>query len=596
MHNSSKKPLKVQSFIAIIKKSARGSKKNKPAIVFDGKQTHHLLLSEDNKIEIAFILRKNNVKTPDLISDNYGSLILGDDSEWEYTHGHKCMGNGVFIEYDLSRKYLKLMTSVIGLPPVFLYKESSRLIITSDLHLLTKITDLDLYFDSEGIKDFCEIGHPIQHRTLFRNTSMIQAGYSATVNEDCEIAIKKAWNLPDAKPQKDWNSYTELQIDAFNKSMRDFDLSDTFLSLTAGLDTRTVLAELIQNGTLLPAYTMSGKNISLDARIAKKLSRAYGMRHNIIMLDEEFHKDIPRYLLEASRLSGGLASLEQSTEVYFNTMVDGLYTARLSGNLGNQVGRRGTERISLRNADSSVLSGDFIETFSQNSREHWYTNKTRDGLLDYEFLLQNEVPFSSASNYCIGNHFFIQQTPYADVRLIEVTRHAPRSEDQKDSLSLFQLRLKDLRHRFLGGPEIFSFQRKLIKRIGGVVASCPINWGWRAKGGLSFSGLIAGTLTFADAIACSKGFDSGLTGKGLKMARITGLHEFRYHKKWMKSYLKEFVIDTLSSNSAKNCGLFNLKNVNKMLKEHFLSVKCHHKALTFALDLALAQQIFKAKC
>ena len=214
--------------------------------------------------------------------------------------------------------------------------------------------------------------------------------------------------------------------------------------------------------------------------------------------------------------------------------------------------------------------------------------------MDYEFLLQNEVPFSSVGNYCIGSFFAVQQSPYAYHLLIENSFRMPVDKNAGGSLSLIQLRLNDLRHRFLGEPELYSFQRKLIKEIGGYAASCPINWGWRAKGGVSPFGSVMGVLTFIDAVLASRGLDSGLIGKGLEAMHITGLHEFKHYKKWMNSFMKDFVCDVLLSHSVKESGLFNTEKINKVIEEHYSSKKCHYKALALALDLALSQQVFKS--
>ena len=57
-----------------------------------------------------------------------------------------------------------------------------------------------------------------------------------------------------------------------------------------------------------------------------------------------------------------------------------------------------------------------------------------------------------------------------------------------------------------------------------------------------------------DAIAYSKGLNSGLIGKGFKHMHIAGLHEFKDYTVWLKSYMKEFIHDTLLSDSIKGSG------------------------------------------
>ena len=590
---SEKKALKIHSFIAVIKNPSEKHEGLAQSIKPSPYGKTYYYSSEDNKMEIVFVFRKKENNLSGLPLEDYAGLLLGDDSEWGDTKGHKCMAYGVFIECDLKKKNISVLSSIVGLPPVFIYKDPRLIVITSDIYLLSSLPDLKLHFDPQGIIETCAIGHPIDHKTLFRDVTIMPAGFLLKVSQGSAVSMERSWFLPEIEPSKDWKSFTDLQIEAFKHSMKKINLDNSFLSLTAGLDTRAILAVLIQERVNLPAFTMSGNVMSLDARTAQGLCKAYGMKHEVVVIGDEFYRDLPVYVLEASRLSGGLSSLGQASEVYFYKKVNGSYSARLSGNLGNQIGRRGTEKISMRDVDRSVLNEQFGEHIRQSFSEHWYTEaKMNNGDLNYEFLLQKEIPFSSIGNYCIGSHFVIQQSPYANHLLIEVSQRMPKNESIDNSASLFRMRLKDLKHRFLGEPEFRSFQRKLIKTTGGYVASCPINWGWRARGGISLSGLFWGMLTFLDAIAFSKGLNSGMSSRSLRLLNITGLHEFRDYDIWMKSFMKEFVCDTLLSDSIKTSGLFNMKILKKMLEEHYSPQENHHDALVFALDIAVAQEVF----
>jgi hypothetical protein len=586
--------VKVKKFVAVVKKKHDANETIAHAFSRDPESRYHSAASEDSRMEVAYATRRqeSHAQTNSSVKEPT-RLLLGDDSEWHDSLGQKSMANAAFVEFNLKSKYIQVKSSIIGLPPIFIYKDRDMVIIASDLYLLTMIPGLNLYFDENSIRDLCYIGHPVNHRTLFKDVTIITGGYSLTVNGAGDVTMEKNWSFPIVEPLTDWNAYTGMQLKAFQSAMRAIDLSNSFLSLTAGLDTRTILAALIQNKQILSAYTMSGKTTSLDARTARHLCNVYGMNHKIIEISDEFIKRLPDYIIEASRLSGGLASLEQAHEVYFYQKTDGVATARLSGYLGNQVGRRGTEKIALRNADDSMFNEETIKTRKTGIPYHWYEEaKLNDGGLDYEFLVQKEVPFSSIANYCIGNHFVIQQSPYASCRLIETLCCMPQRPNAAKPLSLLQMRVKDLRHRFLGESELHSFQVRMIKEAGGYVASCPINWGWRAKGGVSFAGVLMGGLTFLDVLVSSKG--SELLYKGLEVMNIAGLHEYTPFKAWMK-YLRDFVYDTVLSKSVRTSGLFNEKKIESMLNEHYMFDKNHYRALTTSLDLALAQQIFRAK-
>src|SRR5690606_2612539 len=124
------------------------------------------------------------------------------------------------------------------------------------------------------------------------------------------------------------------------------------------------------------------------------------------------------------------------------------------------------------------------------------------------YILTSEIAFSSVGNFSIGNHYAAQQSPYASRALIETLAGRPRRHSGP-SASMLRMRLRDLRHRFLGEPATTSFQRTLVRRIGGAAARIPINWGWRPAGGVSAPGMIMGVATFAGMAARATGLDAG---------------------------------------------------------------------------------------
>ena len=584
-----------KSFIVIVKKPAGAEETSSPTIMKNAGDQFCTYTSNDRSIEVVFKLRKNPSDTRPNISQDKVTLLLGDDYEWQESRGKSCMANSAVIDINLKEKKIRVLSSIVGLPAVFIYQSLNQTIITSDIYLLTKIRGLEIHFDYVGIQELCSIGHPTDCRTLFKNIRMIPSGSSMNINDLGEVQIRKIWDLPEENRLADWDVFTDLQIDAFQQAMSSLNLSKSFLSLTAGLDTRTILAALVQNKSFLPAYTMSGKIMSLDARTSQGLCRAYGISHNLIEINKEFYDNITDHIFEASRLSGGLTAIDQAHEVFFYKKIKNSFDARLSGNLGNQIGRRGTEKISMRNANLRILNKDIISSADHTYTDHWYQDiESQNGDIDYQFLIEKEIPFSSVANYSIGNHYVIQQSPYANRKLIEFTQIMPKRADDEKQTSVLKMRLKDLKHRFLGESDVYSFQVKYIKKVDGLVASYPINWGWRANGGVSVIGLFYGGLSFVDALVTSKVPRSKVIHGLLESTGIAGLHEYIY-KKPILDRMGDFIYDLLLSDSMNAANVFDRKCIEQILNEHYSHNKFHYKTISVALDIACAQQVFKAQ-
>lgn len=516
-------------------------------------------------------------------------LILGDDAEFDSEQPGLHLAGGASVTWDHATNELIVRTSIVGLPPVYLLRAGGRVVIASDLFLLSRAPGVRLALDPAGIGDLARFGHPVEQRTLFRDVTLVPAGQTLIVDAEGRPRERTSWSMPAAAPTT-LVAFLERQIEAFTAALSRSSLTGTFLSLTAGLDTRAILAALAASGRLVPASTMTGPRRSLDARIAGRLCEAYGIEHSLVTFDDRFSRDLPQFTELSSMLSGGVASLRQAPEVFLYAQMGARFDARLSGNLGNQVGRGGTEGVSLRGADPAILGEGMRE--ARGGDAHWLLSKLAgDDQARISVILQREIPYSSAANYSIGSHFAAQQSPYASRALIETLAMRPPLRS-RPSGSGMQMRIRDLRHRFLGEPTEVSFQRRLVARVGGPVATIPVNWGWRPAGGVSVPGLVMGAATLAGMAARATGLDDGRLRRPLAWTGLPALHDFHESRRWLRDDLGEFLQDTLRSVRARNSSLFDQRALDTVLTEHKNGVRDHYATLTFALDAALADRFY----
>lgn len=582
------KPLKIRSFVAVISLTDEPAGKLGLTLQPGDKQEDWLSIGHAS-LSLWFRPRQPPASGDRDSAEIFRILLLGDDAEWDPDRGMTSFANAASLCYDASSDSLTVYTSIVGLPPVFLYKDSQRAVLTSDIYMLVGLSDIRLDLDPAGVVELGRIGKPVGYRTLFKNTTLLPAGAKVVAHRRDGVTVERVWSLPGACPV-DWESFLGRQVDAFTIAVQRMDVNDSFLSLTAGLDTRTIFALLADQDRLVPAVTMSGVNQSLDARTAAQLCRAYGVSHSLVTIGDEFARNLAEYVQQASRLSGGLASLQQAPDVYLYHQLGRLFAARLSGNLGNQVGRGGTEGVGMRCADLAVLSPALRDMSKEAG--HWLLRELNGrGTSAIEFILQQEIPFSSVGNFTIGSHFAVQKSPYADRTLVETLSMRPVG-GTAPSGSLIKMRFRDLKHRFFGEPESISFQRRLLNRLGGFAATYPINYGWRATGGVSPTGLLWGAAAFAGMAVQKWQFDDGLLSSAVERIGLATLHDFHRSARWLRHDLQEFARDTLNSRSVLEAGIFDVDVLTTVTREHFDGKKNHHETVAFALDVALAQRIF----
>jgi hypothetical protein len=580
----------IKSFVIIIKRKTCLNN----FISIKENQKVKSLTSKNSVIEIIYEPRNKTQKVRNYPSTTT-NFLFGDDSELKDSTINDFLANGVTINLDLEKNLLEIKTSIVGLPPVYISKNVDVCIIASDINAISETYNIDLYMDLQSIWELGYIGHPVEYKTLYKEIEMVKPGSIIKYSERDDINVKIGWKFELTDPCKNWDQYLELQTDVFNNSIKNMDLTRSFISLTAGLDTRAIFASIAKLGLKIPAFTISGLNTSLDARIAGKLCRHYGNKHTVITINEDFVNDLPKLSYEASKCTGGISSLGQAHEVFFYKQVPEHFDARLSGNLGNQIGRFGTEGVSLRNAELSIIN-DSVLSCVKSKRNHWFQESNlKDFEQFYKFLLNKEIPFSSSANYSIGNYFLIQKSPYSNKKLVEIAQRIPTYPDNLRIQSIKKIVLNDLIHRFVGESNKYSFQLKNIRDVGGYVSRCPINWGMNAKKHMTLYGLFYGGLSLLDIILSKKSLGNEIIEKISKKVKIDGIHIFMPLSRIIKKSLKEFVIDTLSAKKIYESNLFNNKILEKHIYNFFKNNGRNTETIIFAMDLAIAINKFNAR-
>jgi hypothetical protein len=207
-------------------------------------------------------------------------------------------------------------------------------------------------------------------------------------------------------------------------------------------------------------------------------------------------------------------------------------------------------------------------------------------------MLQEEIPCALVGNFAVGSHFAIQQSPYANRALVETLALQRNGVRPSQFSSVRAMRLADLGHRFIGEPANRSFQRTLLNRFGGFAATCPINFGWRARGGISAGGLTLGVLTLLSMVAEKTRLDAGILRAPVARLGLAALHDFRGSSRMLREHLRDFTRDTLTSHEIRDAGIFDMRRVTECITDHFDRGADHYETIAFALDVALAHKIF----
>jgi asparagine synthetase B (glutamine-hydrolysing) len=513
--------------------------------------------------------------------------VVGDADEVR-GHPSSTYANATTIVLDLKNSTVRLATSLTGLPPVFVFRRDSRVSISCPF--LPEAARGSLEADLDGVADTLRWGHPLDGRTLFANLQVVSSNSTATVGSDGAVCMAPGEPWPSLE---EFSSLTRAeivraQVAAFAEAAGRIRPDNAFMSLSGGLDSRTSLVALLSHGHRPPCATMAGSPDNLDVCLAKAFCEAYGLPHHTVLFGAEFYRRAPELLMRSADLTGGVSCLSQIADLFLYESMPTSFTARVSGNLGNQVGRGGVESLSAYQPSTEVFSREVRARLLSRPVSPWFI--PRLGGDDYgKALFGQEVHFWSVANYVAGSSHAAQLTPYADRRLMHLSRAAFARDSELRHPTWKLLRARDLRHRLAGTPKELSFQRQFLAQRDRQASHIPVNWGWRAAGGRSLGWSMTAMASAADAGLIKLGNKSKLLRPAARWASSLLGHRSALAD-WpriIRTHLRELALDTFSSQRVRQAGIFDPAALDKMLNEHFSGIRDHQYTVSCSLEIAL---------
>lgn len=513
-------------------------------------------------------------------------LVIGDYTEPGVSAKDGRCANAALVELDFPAARARATSSLVGLPPIALQRGAQASSFSCPLLPRTRPTSA---IDVEGIADTLRWGHPLDGRTMFREISIVPPLTVLTLSADGQPISEPAGQSP-ASPSYENLSQQQLfeaQITALLEAASRLPTTGAFLSLSGGLDSRTALVALLKSGREIPCVSMAGSPYALDARIARRFCESHGLAHQIVEFGDEYERRLPDLAVRSAALTGGVSCLSQTIDLYLYSKVPDSSRIRISGHLGNQVGRGGVESITAAGPSDSVFAEDLRTALRRRPMETWFIGRMAEkGYAPV--LFEQEVHYWSVANYMLGSAHALQLSPYADVAVVEMAKTAISSDPRFSNPTAASIRQRDMRHRLFGPALRHSFQRATLARYDRSGDDVPINWGWRARGGPPRWTPDA-MRTAVDALACKLGrrvkfLKSPAARLSHALGRPSALVAW---PELLHGPLRSLACDTLLSAKVAESGLFENKRLRQLLDQHFSGHTDHHTTIHKALEIAL---------
>ena len=342
--------------------------------------------------------------------------------------GDRCFEklNGPFSGLVIDRRKNKafLFNDRYGMERIYWHENRDGILFASEAKALLQVLPELRAFDHEGVSQFLAFGCTLEQRTLFRDVQLLPGA--------------SLWSFEDGKSHKgkyfsaaNWENQPVLSVGLFECEFqatfrrilpRYFESrSKIGISLTAGLDTRMIMACLPQLEEKPVCYTFSGDRDTLDARISAGVAESCGLEHQILRLGTDFFSDFASHVDRTIYATDGYLGSLGAHEIYLNRLARALSPVRLTGVFGGEI-LRGVSMFKPLHLSKQLVNAGLAESVSS-----WTRQWSRDGVHPVTFAAFREIPARRFAMPAAGRSQVSFRTPYLDNEIVALAYRAPEN-------------------------------------------------------------------------------------------------------------------------------------------------------------------------
>ena len=426
--------------------------------------------------------------------------------------------------------------------------------------------------DLGALAQYLSFNCVIGNASLFEGISLLPGGSAWTCgfHRAPERRAYFEFSEWEQQPMMDPDKFTQT----FRETMSDIlpaysrETEQVGLSLTAGLDTRLIIAATDERNQKLPCYTFGGPwSDTFDIRTARKLAKLCGDPHEVIRIDEEFLRQFPENAQESVYISDGMHDAHGAHDVYFNRMARRIAPIRLTGKFGSEVVRT-RKLIPWVNFPRHLLQPDLVPFLDHASSIRHSVERAHP----LSRVVGDEIAWYEYGRVAVEQSALVLRTPYMDNRLVKLMYQAG-SEIRAS---------RDLQSRF-----VIDKSRRL--------AVIPTNLGIIGKdrslrNKLNYLPLWALFKIEYIYLYATPHWITWLDRRLEKMRLerlIAGRQKFEGYRIWFKTRFADYIRETLLKPQAECTNFFDKKWIDRMVTRHLAGTHNYFFEINKALTIQL---------
>lgn len=486
--------------------------------------------------------------------------------------------NGTFhgLSIDLRTRTTTLFNDRFGLHRVYVHEANDAFYFAAEAKAILAVRPELRRIDGRAMAELVTCGCVLEDRTLFPNIQVLPPG-SAWTWRNGIAPVKSRYFRPEEWEQQeplDEETYYRHLKSVFSRNVTQYLHSDQRLavSLTAGLDTRVILAWASPAQDSLPFYTFGGiYRDSHDVRVARKLAKQLHQPHEVIRVDQEFLSKFPHYAERTIYISDGAASVSRASNLYVNEKARAIAPVRLTGNYGGEVLRR-VRLFKAHMPVSGILSRDMMVQAKEASE----TFRSLCGGVPLSFTLFRQMPWHHHGLAALESSQLTVRSPFLDNEFVATAYQGP---DRSASDSRLSLRLiADGNKELLKERTDFGYAGR--DNLHGAFSRRVRSWSHKAEYAYDY-GMPQWAVPFDHMLSAFR-----------PERLFLGRHKYYHYRVWYRDmlgdYLKQVLLDTRSLSRS----FVEPKGIERMVQEHCRGVGNYTSEIHQALSLELIHRLF----
>lgn len=520
---------------------------------------------------------------PDLRRDltSRGHSIGENPAEW-FVHLYEEFGlkafeklNGPFsgVLVDLDRRKAFLFTDRCGVERIYLYQTDTATYFASESKAILRSASECRQFDSDGVAQFLAFGCTLDWSTLFRGVKVLPAGSVLTYdgNKSESYSYFNPGTLETQTALTEEAFETEFESSFRRVLSRYLDSTEIGISLTAGLDTRMIMAcrpEVIRPPR---CYTFAGeRGETLDAVIAGKVARECGLEHSLLRIGPDFFSDFATHADRTVYKTDGCFGFTGAHEIYLNRQARALAPIRVTGNFGSEI-LRGVSTFKPIGLSRSLIEPSLISAVNAAIGE-----SNNEGGNPVSLAAFKEIPWSLFGSLAAGRSQVTFRTPYLDNELVSLAFRAPEHLRRSPQTALRVVRENN--------PALFRIPTD--RGLGG------------ERSGLAcMLDRIGSEVTFKLDYLYNEGLPHWLSpldpllGKFNSGTGFLGRHKYLHYRRWFRSELADCIKQQLNDSTTLQLPFFNPAFVRELAAAHIGGRMNYVTEINAVLTLAAVKRL-----